>query len=76
MTDVQLKHDKSTAKPMKTQYVHQSKKILVLLGCTKYMRCSLLLQTIAVSVSLSATWLNLASLCKNGRMDQDLVWVE
>jgi len=47
---------------------------IYLLGCIECMRCSLLLPMIAVSVSLSVTRLNSASLCKSGWTDQNAVW--
>jgi len=50
--------------------------ILLLLSCIEYMKYTKLLQMIVVSVSLSVTWLNSASLCINGWMNQDQVWGE
>jgi len=46
------------------------------LGRIECMRCRLLLPMIAASVCQSVTRLNSASLCKNGRTDQDPVWGE
>jgi len=55
---------------------HKKLQFSVQLGCLKCMRCRLLLPMIAVSVCLSVTLLDSASVCKSGWTDWDHVYAE